>query len=512
MKNDLKMTMSFITTGVVILSLMTFNFKEENMFPTHGSIVNPTQDELAEVLQNKKLEAFVKIYNSGNKKALKRFIKQNFSKNYTGFLNSRVPIISNYWLNVHREFGFLELLPIEKDTIDTRTVSWAKGQKSQVYVGLIHRITDDDKPIRRLGVLRGAVPGHLKKREKAAELNIDQIKKHLNKLSKADLFSGSVLIAQADKIILNESYGFANKASKLANKPDTKYLISSTSKMFTATAIAQLVEQGKLSYDDPISKFLPDYPKWIGEKVTIHHLLTHSSGIELDELKKYNKAEKKASSLNDLYKIHLENLPQLKNYDNYQVPNTFNYTNQGFNLAGLIIEKVSGQDFYTYIQENIFDRLEMNQSGDFVLSRDKDKIAMGYHSKNATSHRKNIHTKLPHRSKPSGAFYSTTSDLFFFMKGLKDGKLIKKENFQTISSPKIDNIDSKFLTLKYGYGFMIDQTRGIHKIGHNGNFYGLSSRCEWFPESDYFVIVLSNYNNAANTVGNYIRDRICFRD
>lgn len=453
------------------------------------------------------IESFIQVYNNDDKKELKRFIKKHFSKAYRGSFNLRVKSQVNYWKRVFKEFGAVELISIGKDTFNQRAIAWVRGKVSKNYFGILYTIRKGKYPIKRWGVLRGTLPSELKKQNNSS-LNPEEIQQYLQELSHHDLFSGTVLIANQDSILLHQAYGFSNQAQRKYNQLNTKYLIASTTKMFTAVAIAQLVEKGKLSYDDPIAKYLPNYPKHIASKVTIKHLVTHTSGIELDHIKKYNQVAKKAKSLKALYQTHLKFLPQLKNYSNFLPSQDFNYTNEGFELAGLIIEKVSGQSYFEYIQNNILNQANMKQSGQFLLSQHKTQIAEGYHLKKAR--RQSNAAFLPYSSSPAGSYYATTLDLYYFLKALNHQQLLSKTMFDRITSPHVNSIDNAFFSTKYGLGFMIDQTKGIIKIGHSGNFYGTSTRCEWYPELNYYVIILSNYDQAANLVGNYLRDRMYF--
>src|SRR4030095_7346844 len=175
------------------------------------------------------------------------------------------------------------------------------------------------------------------------------INAYLEEAVAKDAFSGAVLIAKNGQPIFKKAYGMANKSNNTPNNIDTKFDLGSMNKMFTAVAIAQLVEQGKLSFTDTVGKLLPDYPnKVVAEKVTVHHLLTHTSGM--------------GSYFNEKFQANLNNLKTVPDYLPlfasdplaFERGASWKYSNSGFVVLGLIVEKVSGQSYYDYVKEHIF--------------------------------------------------------------------------------------------------------------------------------------------------------------
>ncbi|GAI05666.1 unnamed protein product, partial [marine sediment metagenome] len=172
----------------------------------------------------------------------------------------------------------------------------------------------------------------------------------LEKLDAQDKFSGAVLIAKDGEPILKKAYGLANRSFNVPNKIDTKFNLGSMNKMFTGVAILQLAEQGKLTLDDKIIKYVLDYPnKEIASKVTIHQLLTHTSGMGLYWTDEYFKTSK------DLFKNVEDYLPLFVNQPlQFEPGSEFSYSNSGYMVLGLIIEKVTGQSYFDYVMENIY--------------------------------------------------------------------------------------------------------------------------------------------------------------
>ncbi|MCE7995028.1 MAG: beta-lactamase family protein [Roseivirga sp.] len=446
---------------------------------------------------------FISTYNSHDQARMKSLLLDKFHKAYHG--------TAKYWQGVYKEFGQVKLLSVGKDTINGRAIIWTRSTNTENFVAFAYKLAKSAPlKINRMGVIRGMIPSGLTRKVPDLEQAAERINTHLEKLEHLDVFSGTVLVAHKGQILINKAVNFSERQTKIPNDANTRFLIASTTKMFTATAIAQLVERGLLNYNDPISKHLPDYPAHIGSKVTIHHLLTHSSGIELDEIGAYNKSIARVSNLEELYQTHLKYLPKLKNYDNYKLPEEFNYTNEGFDLAGYIVQKVSGEDFFDYLAKHVFEKGSMDNTGDFELDKEIANLARGYYS--SKSDERKLNTRhLPARSRPAGSFYSTSHDLFRFVQSLQNGTLMKQETFERVTSSQITSYVNPISSSKYGYGFSLNSMSGLESWGHAGVAPGMGARCDVYPESGFTVIVLSNYDKAAAIVANYIRDTLHFQ-
>ncbi|MDQ3062430.1 MAG: beta-lactamase family protein [Acidobacteriota bacterium] len=192
---------------------------------------------------------------------------------------------------------------------------------------------------------------------KVTDNTMRELETFLDKLSTEDKFSGAVLVAKNGVPIFKKAYCLANKNTNAANNTETKFNLGSMNKMFTSVAVAQLVERGKLSFDDPISKHLLNYPnKSVADKVTIHHLLTHTSGMGDYKNEKFFEQIDQRKTIVDL-------LPFFANEPLAFEPGAkFQYSNAGFAVLGLIIEKLSGQNYFDYVRENIFKPAGMNNT------------------------------------------------------------------------------------------------------------------------------------------------------
>jgi CubicO group peptidase (beta-lactamase class C family) len=292
--------------------------------------------------------------------------------------------------------------------------------------------------------------------------------------AKNNQFSGAVLIAKGGKVLLSKGYGMANYELDVANTPQTKFRLGSITKQFTALAIMQLQEKGLLSVDDPVTKYFPDYK--IAEKVTIHHLLTHTSGIhnftsdaEYEQTMTLNSPIEK--TIGRFKEKPLDFAPGEK----------WNYSNSGYILLGAIIEKVSSKSYESYLKENIFQPLNMVNTGydhSEVIIKNR---AAGYQmGKNGMVNASYLDMSIPYSA---GSLYSTIEDLYLWDRALYTEKLAKRATLEKIFTPFKNN---------YGYGWGIDEKNGHKRISHNGGINGFTTQINRYVNDDACVIVLSN--------------------
>jgi CubicO group peptidase (beta-lactamase class C family) len=324
-----------------------------------------------------------------------------------------------------------------------------------------------------------------------ARLTDKEIAAHLESLiDKAaldDSFSGTALVAKDGKAIFQKAVGFANKETKLPNKINTRFNLGSINKSFTSVAIAQLAQQGKLQYSDSIARHLPDYPnKAVAEKVTIHQLLTHTSGLG-DYLNSGSLAQIK--TLRELLPLFV-NQPVL-----FEPGEKLQYSNSGYVVLGLIIERLSGQSYYDYVRENIFKRAGMTMTDSYELNQKVDDLAVGYTSMTregpqAGPRRTNTST-LAGKGSSAGGGYSTVEDMLKFANALSANKLLAPEFTEIVLT---GGGLQKPAGPGRGYGFMQNQTNGVRIVGNGGGGPGVNAMFRIYLGRGYTVVVLSNYD------------------
>jgi D-alanyl-D-alanine carboxypeptidase len=294
-------------------------------------------------------------------------------------------------------------------------------------------------------------------------------------------FMGSVLVAKGGKVVMEKGYGMANVELDVPNTPDTKFRLGSITKQFTATAIMQLQEQGKLSVNDVACKYLPSCPEaW--KAITVHHLLTHTSGIP-----SYTNAEfmqKPQSVRSPLSPVEIVMLSKDKPLE-FEPGTKWNYDNTGYVFLGAIIEKVSGETYADYLKKHVFGPLDMQNSGyDDTKTLLKNRAA-GYQPAPGGSmiNSDYIDMSLPHAA---GSLYSTVRDLYRWDRAMYGEKILTKASWEKMFTP---------VQHDYGYGLMVAPIANHRQIGHGGGIFGFTTYIARFPDDDAFVVVLSNFTN-----------------
>ncbi len=331
---------------------------------------------------------------------------------------------------------------------------------------------------------------------KETDNTMRELETYLDNLSAEDKFSGAVLVAKNGVPIFKKAYGLANKNMNAANNTETKFNVASMNKMFTAVAVAQLAERGKLSFDDTIGKHLPNYPnKSVADKVTIHQLLTHTSGMGNYQTEKFFEQLDKTKTLTELLSFFASE-PLA-----FEPGAKFQYSNAGFAVLGLIIEKISGRSYFEYVRENIFKPAEMNNTDSYEKGTGVKNLAIGYTRMNLDGSkpapdapRRENTQNLPLKGTSAGGGYSTVDDLLKFAAALQNHKLLSKKFTEIVTTGKFDVGGPAG---KYAYGFGDKIFNGKRIVGHNGGSLGIGANFDMFPELGYTAIILANYDPPA---------------
>ncbi|MDN3643150.1 serine hydrolase domain-containing protein [Lutimonas halocynthiae] len=454
---------------------------------------------------------FVKAYNTNDLKKLEAFTSKHYEKDFKK--------AAAYWPSVFADYGQIEAFSEETSWSDkNRLAIWFHGKHTKNWVIIMLRMNPENTKIIGKSVSRGSRPsGNLPPYSRVSSKEMKPyLKKYLKKLHKLDHFSGSVLVAKGNTILFEESYGERNKKRNTKNNANTSFNIASTTKTFTGVAIAKLAEQGKLKFTDPISKFIPEYPKDISNQVTIHHLLTHTSGIELDDYEPFNLDNDKAKNLNEALKAQVTHLDSLNEgrRKNFKVLNKYDYSNEEFVLLGIIIERVSGMSYGECIEQSIFKPLNMKNSfADIHKLTTHQNKAIGYTYKDTESNfiggTRCENGGVGLYLAPDGGIYSTTTDLYTYFKAINTHTIVSKGTQELLHKKHAKFFVDKDESRHYGYGFQLNQVGEAITIGHGGTYPGVGSRFEYYPKENYYVIVLSNYGSmAGSAVAAHIKDLI----
>ena len=331
-----------------------------------------------------------------------------------------------------------------------------------------------------------------------------ELREYMDDLVSRDKFSGTVLVAKDGIPVFKNAYGLASKRFNVPNRIDTKLNLGSMNKMFTGVAICQLAEEGKLSFDDKIIKHLPDYPnRDVAETVTIHQLLTHTSGLGSYWNDKYEATWTSIRTLDQLLETFgddpLEFTPGAR----------FGYSNSGPVVLGLIIERITGQTYYDYVREHVYEPAGMTNTDCYAMDTPVPNLAIGYTSmdpngKRVDGPRRNNLFSHSVKGGPSGGGFSTVEDLLKFSIALQDHTLLGPEMTETLLTGKV----SMGPGMAYAYLFGDKIANGHRYVGHNGGAPGISADFRFYPKLGYTLAVLANYDGAAGGVGNFIRQII----
>ena len=301
---------------------------------------------------------------------------------------------------------------------------------------------------------------------------------YLTAITKQGRFTGSVLVARDGKVLFSKGYGMANLEFDIANTPQTKFRLGSITKQFTAASILLLQERGKLSVQDPICKYVENCPKtW--EPVTVHHLLTHTSGIpSYTDVK--SPEEFRIMSLQKVTPVGFVDSFKSKPLE-FAVGEKMKYNNSGYFILGHIIEKISGQSYEAFLQDNIFTPLKMMNTGYDTHDRILKGRATGYSQANG----KTINSEYLDMTVPyaAGSLYSTVEDLFAWNEALFSDRLLTTKSRTAMLTPDKNN---------YAYGLTITKSFNRPLVSHGGGINGFSTFLGRFPEEKITVVVLRN--------------------
>jgi D-alanyl-D-alanine carboxypeptidase len=432
-----------------------------------------------------RVAAYLKAFNSGDEGLMRDFFNQNVAP---AALQQR-PVEAR--IGVYREMRanieameLRRVLEAREDFISI-LVQTKKGEWLNVgfefetetpHKFLRLRVEDTEAP--STVEAAGGAPAAMTEKEALAA-----IEKYLNELVAADEFSGVVLIAKNDAPLFQRAYGLASKEYNVPNRPDTKFNLGSINKLFTQIAVGQLVSQGKLAYDDKLGKYLPDYPnREAAQKVTIRQLLSMSSGIGDFFGPKFDATPKnRLRNIKDFLPLFAgEPLA-------FEPGSKREYSNGGYIVLGAIIEKASGQDYYEYVREHIFNPAGMQSTDWYEADQPVQNLASGYtreamDGRAGGARKNNIYTR-PAKGSPAGGGYSTADDLLRLARSLQTQKL-RLPDFEQSGGPPSTGKPVSFDRKPEGFG----------GIGIAGGSLGLNALLDISPDNGYTIIVMSNYD------------------
>jgi D-alanyl-D-alanine carboxypeptidase len=312
---------------------------------------------------------------------------------------------------------------------------------------------------------------------------LEALRERATRKTSADQFSGALLLAKREQILLQQVWGYADRGVSRKSTIETQFRLGSMNKMFTAVAVLQLVDSGRLSLQGTVGQYVPDYPnRDVATKVTVRHLLTHTGGtgdIFGPEFDAHRLQLKEHADYVALFGKH---------GTEFQPGSQDGYSNYGYVLLGRLIEVVSGMSYYDYVQQHVYAKAGMRSTSSLPESDVVPARAQGY-TKDGVRWASNANT-LPFRGMAAGGGYSTVGDMLRFARALEAGKLIPKRLLAAATSPK--NIGGGF-----GYGFALQGEGAARFYGAVGGAPGMNGELRIYPELGYILVGLSNLDPPA---------------
>lgn len=303
----------------------------------------------------------------------------------------------------------------------------------------------------------------------------------------------AVLVSKGGKILFQRAYGMADVKAKRTNTDDTPFRIGSITKQFTAAAILKLQEQGKLTVSDPLTKYYPAWPS--GEKITLHHLLTHTSGMV--SYTSHSRFLSQVRNPVDMPKL-IQSIQKTEAI--FPPGESFDYCNSGYLLLGLIVEKVSGKSYGDFLKETFFKPLGMSQTGVHQKGSEPEGEALGY-TKGLLGFKRANDWDMSWAG-GAGALYSTTSDLHKWTLGIINGKVLGSESLRAAFTPATLNDGTE---TDYGYGWGVADPGDQPTVNHGGGLEGFNSFIAYFSKRKMTIVVLSNTDSDYNTEAIFVQ-------
>src|SRR6266581_4234704 len=414
--------------------------------------------------------AWLEAFNSGDRAKLLEFLQKN-NPSRAGEIDGE--------MGFRRMTGGFEFRKAEEST-PTRFTGIVKERDSDTFARFVMEVeAAEPHPIKDFDLRQIPIPAESALPRVSQDAAIAALRAELDKRATADTFAGAVLIAKDGKPVFKAAYGLADREKKVSNQLDTQFRIGSMNKMFTAVSVLQLAQAGKIKLTDPLGKYLTDYPnRELASKVAIHHLLTHTGGTGDFFGPEFDKHRLELRTLQDYVKLYGQRGLQ------FEPGSKWEYSNYGFLLLGVLVEKVSGQNYYDYVAEHVYKPAGMTLTASLAEDQVVPGRSVGYthfreqraqgDSPAPEAWRPNTDT-LPYRGTSAGGGYSTVEDLLRFAEALANHRLLNAQNTELLTNGKVDTSRG----VKYAFGFMDDNTDpAFRHFGHGGGAPGMNGELQ----------------------------------
>ncbi len=438
---------------------------------------------------SRQLTRWLESFNANNRSAHEAFLKENYP--------SRAAVAGQEMRFRERTGGFTFIRLTE--STPTRAVALLQERDNDASLVRVTAEVEAAAPHRLTSMqLQPGIPLEIPIPRVGSTADLAKaVKAEGDRRAAADRFAGAVLATHNGKEAVSGAWGLADRAKQTRNTLETRFRNGSMNKMFTAVAVIQLVQAGKVKLDAPIGTYIKDYPNQnVATKVTVHHLLTHTGGTG-DIFGPQFMANRSTLRTHDDY-LKLYGARDLL----YEPGARFQYSNYGFVLAGIIIERVSGQSYYDYVRDHVFLPIGMTRTGLEPESEAVEGRATGYLRGEDGDWKPNTET-LPWRGTAAGGGYTTVGDLVRFANAITGHKLLDAKHTDLLLTGKVDALGGR-----YAYGFVEKTVNGQRAVGHGGGAPGMNGDLEIFRDTGWVVAALANLDPpAADRMSMYTSNR-----
>jgi len=447
--------------------------------------------------KGEQIEKIIETFNSNDPERVRRLVEIEFTPEF----RDMAPMSQHLevFREIYRQTGGLDFHGIRTYVPEREGVTVVILKDRNFNAWRAFSLRFDDSPEQRIAGIRfndARTPTNVEEARLSEAEAVQEAARIVRRVCERDAFSGTVLIARGADVRFTHACGEASKRFHVANNLETRFNLGSMNKMFTATAITQLVERGIVSFDDPISKYVDEtwLPREITDKVTIHHLLSHTSGLGSYFNETYDRSSRELFRDVDDYKplVVGDTLA-------FEPGERYMYSNTGMLLLGVVIESATGQSYFDYIRENIYKPAGMTRSDSYEMDYPVENLAIGYDPDYSSEYgwQNNLYKHVI-KGGPAGGGFSTVGDLHRFALALTSGKLVSESSLETMWTDKSG--------AGYGYGFGLSEGPLGRVVGHSGGFSGINANLSMFVDAGYVVAVMSNYGGAASPLAAKIQD------
>jgi D-alanyl-D-alanine carboxypeptidase len=436
----------------------------------------------------RQFRAWLSAFNAGDRAKYEAFLREAFPSRA-----SRADGDVGFLLRT----GGFDIRRVESATPSSVTCLLEERAWNNAARAVLEVEADAPHRIARLEVNRAPWPADLTVRRLSEADVVTAARAKIDAQAAGGRFQGAILVAHHGKVIYSDAKGQADRDRQTSNTLDTSFRMGSMNKMFTAAAILQLVQAGKVRLDAPLGTYVTGYPnRDVATKVTVHHLLTHTGGTGDIFGPEFDAHRLELRTLDDYVKLYgargLEFEPGSK----------WEYSNYGFLLLGVIVERVSGRSYYDYVRDRIFRPAGMTGSGSEPEDAAVPGRAKGYMLQKG-AWVPNTGT-LPYRGTSAGGGYTTVGDLLRFATALTGHVLLDERHTALLTTGKVDTGGGD----KYAYGFAESTEGGVRSFGHNGGAPGMNGDLRIFPDTGYVVAALANTGFGASEAASWVSERL----